>query len=368
MDPLLADLFKAYYDARRNKRNTPSALRFETRYESNLLKLYQEIRDRSYELQPSICFIVNEPVKREVFAADFRDRVVHHLIYNYIWPVFDRQFIYDSYSCRPGKGTLFGIRRLEHFIRSCSQNYRMDCYILKMDIRGYFMSMDRALLFEMVMTGLVNSRFVENLDLDLLQYLIRKTIFNDPTDGCIIRGHRSDWEGLPPTKSLFTALAGKGLPIGNLTSQLFSNIYLNELDQFVKRELKIKYYGRYVDDFFLIHPDREYLKNCIIWIREMLSDKLRLELHPKKMYLQHYAKGVKFLGVLIMPWRTYPDRRVVNRLKAVLLEYFDATNSRDLFRYQCRVMSYIGLLRQHNTKTLLSRINQGLVDPSTNPG
>ena len=140
-----------------------------------------------------------------------------------------------------------------------------------------------ALLYEMVMKGLSGLNFPANLDYGLLQYLISKTIFNDPTKGCIVRGHRSDWKGLPVTKSLFTALPGKGLPIGNLTSQLFSNIYLNELDQFVKRELKIRYYGRNVNDFFLIHHDKAWLIYCIHLIREMLNSQLHLEFYPKKI-------------------------------------------------------------------------------------
>ena len=147
---LLNDLFQAYYDARRNKRNTISALKFEVDYEKKLFKLYEEIKNRNYQLNESICFISFYPVQREIFAADFRDRIVHHLIYNYISPIFERQFINDAYSCREGKGTSYGIKRIDHFIRSCSRNYKKDCYILKLDIKGYFMSMDRSILYEKI--------------------------------------------------------------------------------------------------------------------------------------------------------------------------------------------------------------------------
>ena len=142
---LLYDLFQAYYDARRNKRNTVNALAFEIDYERKLFTLYQEIISGQYEPGQSVCFISFKPVQREIFAASFRDRVVHHLIYSYISPIFERYFISDAYSCRTGKGTSYGIKRLDHFIRSCSRNYHQDCYILKLDISGYFMFMDRSI-------------------------------------------------------------------------------------------------------------------------------------------------------------------------------------------------------------------------------
>src|SRR3989344_410607 len=129
---LLYDLFQAYYDARKNKRRTINALSFEIDYETKLFELYEEIKNEKYEISPSICFICFKPVKREIFAADFRDRIIHHLIYNYINPYFERLFLNDIYSCRAGKGTSYGIKRLDHFNRSCSENYKKDCYILKL--------------------------------------------------------------------------------------------------------------------------------------------------------------------------------------------------------------------------------------------
>ena len=137
----LAELFEAYFDCRENKRNTLNALAFEVDYESKLLKLCTEINDGSYQPGKSIAFIVNKPVKREIFAANFRDRVVHHLIINKLNPLFEKVFIYDSYACRVNKGTHLGIQRVDRFIRQCSQNYSLDCYVLKLDIKGFFMSL-----------------------------------------------------------------------------------------------------------------------------------------------------------------------------------------------------------------------------------
>ena len=147
---LIEDIFQAYYDARKNKRNSNSSLEFEIEYEKNLVKLFWEINQRSYKPKPYSAFIIKKPVKREVFASQFRDRVVHHLIFNYLNPIFDSLFINDSYSCRLGKGTSYGIKRADYFIKSCSQNYKKDAYIMKLDIEGYFMSIDKVILFEII--------------------------------------------------------------------------------------------------------------------------------------------------------------------------------------------------------------------------
>jgi len=188
--------------------------------------LFDEIIEQKYQPKPSICFVVDKPVKREIFAADFCDRIVHHFIFNYISPIFEKIFINDSFSCRIGKGTHYGIHRIDHFIRSCTGNYSQDGYILKLDIKGYFMAMNRRLLFDKVKSVLLANILKIDFDLPFILYLLEKTIFNDPTGNCIIKGKNSDWADLPETKSLFHAKSNCGLPIGNLTSQLFGNIYL----------------------------------------------------------------------------------------------------------------------------------------------
>jgi len=260
-EKLLQDLFQAYFDARQNKRNTINALAFEKSFEENIFQLHDDLISGRYLPRRSICFIVNQPVKREIFAAHFRDRVVHHLIYNYIAPLFEGTFINDSYSCRVGKGTHYGIKRVDKFIRSCSQNYKKDAYILKLDIQGYFMAINHKILYKIIKETLLKKRKKIQFNLPFILNLIKITIENDSTKNCIVKGNRSNWDGLPKDKSLFTVNNGCGLPIGNLTSQLFGNIYLNALDHFIKRDLNIKYYGRYVDDFILVHSHKAYLKN-----------------------------------------------------------------------------------------------------------
>jgi len=305
---LLQDLFQAYYDARENKRKSASVLEFELEYEKNLFALFEEIKNREYKIGPSTCFVVKKPVRREIFAADFRDRVIHHLIFNYINPIFEKHFIKDSYSCRIGKGTSFGIRRVGHFIRSCSENHQKDCWILKLDIKGYFMAIDRNILFEKIERKLKTLQ-TANFDINLMLYLLRAIVFHDPTKNCRVRGKRDDWIGLPKSKSLFFAEKDRGFPIGNLTSQLFGNIYLDGFDHFVKEKLEIKHYGRYVDDMVFVHQNKTCLKSIIPKIRNYLQNELRLTLHPKKIHFQHFSKGVKFLGTYILPERVYIEKR-----------------------------------------------------------
>ncbi|MGL5919144.1 MAG: reverse transcriptase/maturase family protein, partial [Bacteroidales bacterium] len=309
---LLEDLFTAYYCARKNKRNTNEQIRFELNLEDNLVRLYHELINKTYQVGPCNVFMINDPVKREIFAAGFADRVIHHLYFNYVNPIFEPTFIDDSYSCRKGKGTMYGIKRLDHHIRSCSENFTKECYVLKLDISGYFMAVDRNRLLKMVLDTL-SKRFegarkkIEDAgfspDYELIVYLSKVLILHNPVDNCVI--NCADWnserKGLPPDKSLFLSSPNCGLPIGNLTSQLFSNIYLNEFDHFVKRSLKIKHYGRYVDDFFLVHSSKEVLKDLIPRINEYLKCNLKLTLHPKKIYLQRAEHGIPYLGAVIKP-------------------------------------------------------------------
>jgi len=295
-------------------------LDFELNLEQNIHELHDAICSNTYEPLQSIAFIVEEPVKREVFAANFRDRVIHHWIFNHLNPVLDNRFITDCYSCRTGKGTLFGIRRLEYHVRSCSQNHTRPIYAMKMDIEGYFMRMNRKILYKQLERHFEKPHpHWQNVPIELAKHLIHKTIFNDPTADCKYNTPPHTWHGLPKSKSLFHARPDCGLPIGNLTSQLFSNVYLNGFDHFVKHKLKCKHYGRYVDDFYILSTsqDPEYYRHLRHEIDNYLHTKLELNLHPKKFYLQHYSKGIPFLGVVVYPYHTVVNRRnKANYLKA----------------------------------------------------
>lgn len=188
----LSDIFEAYYACRKNKRYTANALKFEMNYEENLLQLWRDINDRTYSIGRSIAFIVERPVKREIFAADFRDRVVHHLLINKFLYLFENEFIYDSYSCRKGRGTLFGVKRVSRFMRACSANYTQDCYFLKMDIKAFFMSIRRDILFDKLYE-LIGCNYHEP-DRDLLLELVYQVVMNDCTEGCTIKSVRKKWD------------------------------------------------------------------------------------------------------------------------------------------------------------------------------
>ena len=345
-DRLLTDLFAAYYKARENKRNTYSQVRFERDLSFNLVDLYDDILSGTYKVGRSMCFIVNQPVKREVFAASFRDRIVHHLVFNYIAPIFERTFIEDSYSCRVGKGTLKGQERLEEQIRMASKEYTRPCWVLKLDLKGYFMSINRQLLYDIIMKEL--SARVEEKDrmYYTIVHLVKLIIFNDPTKGCYMKGKKEDWRGLPADKSLFTTREGCGLPIGNLTSQLFSNIYLNAFDHFVKEDLGIHYYGRYVDDFYMVGMDRDSLLSCIPKIRKYLRQNLQVNLHPGKIHFQLQEKGVKFLGCIVKNGYRFLSQRS----KGLMLNNITEALAKEQNPYiiQSKLNSYRGYLSHMN--------------------
>ena len=352
---LLEELFTAYYDCRRNKRNTRNALSFELNYEQNLFELYRQIMDGSYMPGRSIAFIVNRPVKREIFAADFRDRVVHHFLINKLNLLFEKQFIYDSYSCRIAKGTHFGIQQVSKFIRSCSNNYKTDCYILKLDVEGFFMHINKDILFERLQT-FINKKYLQS-DKELLINLCRKVIYNDCKMNCMIKGKTSDWSDLPATKSLFHSPENCGLPIGNLTSQIFANFYLDPFDHFMKHTLGLKYYGRYVDDFVIIHPDKEYLKSLVPTLSNYLLSTLQLTLHPKKIYLQHYIKGVQFLGTVIKPHRIYIANRTKGNFHTAIenqnkIVRDHKPNREEQKAFLNSMNSYLGIMNHYQTYNL----------------
>jgi hypothetical protein len=223
------------------------------------------------------------------------------------------------------------------------------------------MAMNRELLFKKVKNTLTSKRDQLEVDFDLLMGLLEKVIYNDPTKNCIIKGRKTDWKGLPKSKSLFYSKRGCGLPIGNLTSQLFGNVYMNEFDHFVKRDLAIKYYGRYVDDFILVYPNREYLKQITGTIKEYLYVNLELELHPNKVYLQHFSKGVSYLGAYIKPHRIYISNRTKNNFyESIKKQSTIAINHKptkeDKNNFISSMNSYLGVLNHYRTYKLRKKM------------
>ncbi len=363
---LYADLYQAYLDARRHKRNRPYQRRFEECLDDELKSLCDELWTRSYKARPSFCFIINEPTKREIFAADFRDRIVHHLYYNYVHELYERTFIQDSYSCIKGRGTHYGIKRLQQHIRQCSQNYRYPCYVLKMDIRGYFMHINRELLCKIAVDVLrrmagrrvcrTGKMWRELIDMPFVEYLTEQIVLLNPVENSLRIGKAIEWEALPKSKSLFYSRSGCGLPIGNLTSQLFSNVYLNCFDQYMKRNLKCTHYGRYVDDFYIVSPDREWLKSLVPIVRVWLDEQLGLTLHEGKIKVYNVNHGVDFLGAYLKPWRNYICNRTLRRMNKRISQLKPGADaeagkaaSEDLTHLSASLNSCMGVLSHYKT-------------------
>lgn len=306
-------LFIAYKEARLGKRKTMDEQRFELNLDENLMLLRCDILDRTYTPSRGTAHIIHEPVMREIFAAPFRDRVVHHYIYDQVYDWWDRRFIYDSYSCREGKGTLMGIKRMDYHIKSASRNYAKKVYVLKLDIQGYFMSLPRKELYQRAIWGLERQYAgkTDGAEFRTLKFLWHQVIFDDPIVGVKRKGRLSDWSLLPSSKSLFCQKPGVGIVIGNLTSQLLSNIYLDMLDRFIVYDLGYKHYGRYVDDFYVVVTESEIpqLLRDVKAIEEFLK-MIKLTLHPRKRLLTTADKGVPFLGAIIHQGYILPGKRL----------------------------------------------------------
>lgn len=261
------NLHRAYLGARKCKRNRSEILKFNYHLEENLLKLQQELLSQTYQHGGYRQFIICDSKKRRIKAAPFKDRVIHHALCNIIEPIFDKGFIFDSYACRGGKGTHRALKRLQRFLKSISESPRKQegerIYALKGDISKYFDNINHKILLEMIKKKITDQKVV---------WL---------TDKIADSSHEK-----PQT----------GIPIGNLTSQLFANIYLNELDKFVKHNLRVKYYLRYMDDFLILSYNKRKLRAIKLKIQKFLKNKLLLELHSKKVDISPAEKGIDFLG------------------------------------------------------------------------
>lgn len=329
-DFLFEELVQAYLDCRQSKRNTASALAFEQNLERNLCELFDELNGGTYHPGRSICFVITRPKPREVWAADFRDRIVHHLLYNRISTRFYASFIADSCACIPERGTLYAAKRLEVKIRSATQNWSKPVWYLKLDLANFFVSIDKNIL-----RSLIAKRVTEPYWL----WLADTVLFHDPRQDYELRGKPHMLALVPAHKRLTNQPEHLGLPIGNLSSQFFANIYLDTLDQFCKHQLQAKHYIRYVDDFLILHDSPQWL-NAAKWeIEEFLRDKLHARINPSKTILQPVERGVDFVGQVVRPWHRVTRKRTVNEAMRRVKEVPAA----DLHE---TANSYYGLLRQ----------------------
>jgi len=276
-------LLQAWEEFRVGKRKRYDVQKFERFLEKNLFNLQYALSSKTYRHGGYSEFYVNDPKRRHIHKADVQSRVVHHLLYKHMYGLFDKTFIYDSYSCRLGKGTHKVVLRLEKFARKVSKNYTQNCWALKCDIKKFFASVDHEILFNLLKTKIK--------DKDIL-LLIKKVIDSFHSE----RGEE------------------KGIPLGNLTSQIFANIYLNALDQFIKNSLKIKYYLRYADDFIILDTDKRKFRRYIIFIEKLLEANSKLKLHPNKICIRNLEWGIDFCGYIVLPHYTLPRTKTKIRI------------------------------------------------------
>jgi retron-type reverse transcriptase len=277
----LENLFDAWTEFKKEKANKNDVAEFEVNLEDHVFALHDDLKNGTYKHGGYFSFFVHDPKRRHIHKAPVRDRLLHHAVHRIIEPIWNKAFIFDSWSSRKTKGTHAAVRRLQDLALRLSHNYTRTLWVLKLDVTKFFDSVDHKILLDIL------SKRTED---DRLMNLFREII-----------------ESFSP-----------GLPLGNLTSQLFANVYMNKLDQFVKNELRIKGYVRYADDFVLIHEDKELLIDCRYKIEDFLREHLRLKIHPKKLTLKTYASGVDYLGYVSFPHhrviRTKTKRRMFRRV------------------------------------------------------
>lgn len=306
------NLLAAWIEFRRGKRTRADVLEFQSNLMTHILLLHDDLRSYTYTHGGYEHFVVTDPKRRDIHKANVRDRLVHHAIYRILYSYFDKRFIHDSYSCRNNKGTHKAIQQFQSFARKVSQNHTRTCYVLKCDIRKFFASIDHEILIR-----ILERQIPDQAIISLLKGVIQ---------------------------SFRSTQSGKGLPLGNLTSQLLVNIYMNEFDQFVKHQLKATYYIRYADDFIFLHHERNQLHLIVQSIELFLYSELRLRLHPNKVSIETVASGVDFLG-----WVQFPQHRVLRGVtRRRVIKRLGNPETREVAK-----QSYLGLLRQGDPYGLL---------------
>ena len=318
------NLLTAWQEFLSGKKKKSDVQEFGMRLTDNILQLHEQLANFTYIHGGYKAFNISDPKPRNIHKASVRDRVLHHAIYRKLYPFFEKFFIVDSYSCQISKGTHRAISRLGQFYRQVSKNNRRTVWVLKCDIKKFFASIDHKILLEILADYIPDKNI-----LWLLEQVIESFRFGEDD---------------------------RGLPLGNLTSQLFCNIYMNEFDQFVKHKVKTKYYVRYADDFVFLSEDKNCLVSLTPKISKFLDERLKLSLHPDKIFIRTVASGVDFLG-----WVNFPHRRVLRNVtkrrmfkgiwqrpkNETLQSYLGLISHGDTFNLKQKVLNWYGLLEQH---------------------
>lgn len=308
------NLLEAWREFVKGKRNKFDVQAFSLRLMDNIFALNNDPCHHTYEHGPYQAFSIHDPRPRNIHKATVRDRLLHHAIYRVLYPFFDKTFIADSYSCRKEKGTHKALSRFREFGYIVSKNNTRTCWVLKCDIKKFFANIDQGILMRILKQYIPDPNIL---------WLLERVI-----------------------KSFSSHTPGKGLPLGNLTSQLFVNIYMNEFDQFVKHKLKVKHYIRYADDFVVLFHNRVWLRKLVSEIDKFLWTKLMLQLHPQKVFIKTFASGVDFLG-----WVHFPNHRVLRTTtKRRMLNKITESKSQETLQ------SYLGLLGHGNAYKIRNQL------------
>lgn len=345
--PSVEDVFYAYYDCRKEKRNSWSALKFEEQLERNIMQLHRELAEQTWEPGRLSCFVITHPRPREIWASEFRDRIVQCVFYNRWRERFHNSFICDTYACIPGRGALYGANRVSKMMRQISHNYQKEVFFLKVDFANFFVSINKNIL-QRILFCKIKTRWD--------QWVCRKILWADIKANPLIKSKQKLINLVPKHKSLFSALPHKGLPIGNLTSQFFANIYLNEIDQYAKHKLKLQYYGRYVDDIVAYGYSGQELNIICQQIDNYAHEKLEIKLHPRKTSINKIEHGVNFVGYIIKPYRRYLRNSIISNLMQKTEDPLFFKNA-DVV---ASVNSYLGMLRHVNGYNARRKICQRL--------
>lgn len=311
----LDNLLGAWREFVRNKKSKKDVQEFELNLMNNIISLHLNLKTKTYIHGRYQAFNISDPKPRNIHKATVRDRLLHHAIYRILYHHFNQKFIHDSYSCRLGKGTHKAIKKFEIFARKVSRNNTKTCWVLKCDVRKFFASIDQSILITILKK--------HEVDPDIIWLL-----------GQVIG-------------SFHSAGLDKGLPLGNLTSQLLVNIYMNEFDQFVKHKLKIKYYIRYADDFVVFSPSKDELERILPIMSKFLAEKLKLNLHPDKVFIKTLSSGIDFLG-----WVNFPNHQVLRTAtKRRMFKKIKELNGKKEI-----IQSYLGMLEWGNGYKLKQKI------------
>lgn len=277
----LENLFEAWREFKRGKTTKPEIQEFAFNLEDNIFKLHKELKQKTWRPDPYISFYVRDPKLRHIHKATVRDRVFNQALFRVLYQIFDKGFVTDSYSCRKEKGTHRGVLKLKSYILKISRNYTRPAFALKCDVRKFFDNIDHTVLLRLIKRKITDPNVLSLIELVINSFEIR---------------------------------SGIGLPLGNVTSQLFANVYLNELDQFVKHTLKVKYYLRYCDDFIILDTNRDILSEHIQRINLFIQNELGLYLHPHKIIIRKCTQGIDFLGYVVLPDNTILRTKTRNRI------------------------------------------------------